>query len=64
VIVLDAFLGDLRLWRRLRGGVWLNVFHVPSAAGGWIRATREGVSPTLAISAFENYTLPRAKALP
>jgi hypothetical protein len=62
--VLDAFLGGLRPWRRLRGGAWLNVFHVPSTASGWIRLTREGISPSLAISASEDYTLPRAKALP
>lgn len=60
---LDFLFGGLRLWRRLRGGRWLDVFHVPSCAVvGWVRqdAPRQGEM----VSATEDYTLPRAKALP
>lgn len=62
--IFDAFLGGLRTWRRMRRGIWLDVSHVPSAAGGWIRLTRYGVPSSVVVHRAEDYTLPRARALP
>lgn len=59
---LDVFLGALRLWRRLRGGRWLNVFHVPSGCGGWVRSD-EKIHGEWVLD-VEDYRLPRARLLP
>lgn len=61
---LDAWLGGFRLWRRVRGGRWLDVFpvFVPGIVGGWVRSD-EPLRGEIVMAA-EDYTLPRAKALP
>ncbi len=59
---LDWQLGGLRFWRRLRGGRWHDVMFVPAGiVVGWVR--RE---PSMGewVAAAEDYTLPRARALP
>ena len=65
---LDFVLGGFRLWRRMRGGRWADVFHVPSCAVvGWIRLDPEKHGRELMgchVSAVEEYRLPRAKAPP
>lgn len=60
--ILDAFFGDLRLWRRLRGGRWIFVVHVPSMFIGWLRA--DGPKGSEVVERVEDYRIPRAKALP
>jgi hypothetical protein len=58
---LDIFLGGWRWYRRLRGGRWLDVFHVPSGCGGWSR--NDEPSRGEAVFGVEDYRLPRARAL-
>lgn len=61
--VLDFLLGGFRPWRRLRGGRWLDVFHVPSCTVvGWVRQgePRQGEH----VNAVEEYRMPRARLLP
>lgn len=59
---LDFALGCRRWYRRWRGGRWLEVFHVPSHCGGWVR--RIEIAPGEMMCDAEDYSLPRARALP
>lgn len=61
--ILDAFLGEWRWYRRLRGGRWLHVFHAPSTFDGWLRQERPD-NAAYHLVAAEDYRIPRARALP
>lgn len=60
---LDGLLSDMKTWRRLRGGRWTHYVLGPvPQIMGW-RRNSPLLSSEVEIAA-EDYTLPRAKALP
>lgn len=60
---IDAILGGIKAWRRLRGGRWVDVYPVAlPSVGGWVR-TDDPLRGEIVVAA-EDYRLPRAKALP
>jgi hypothetical protein len=62
MLFLDAFLGDYRWYRRLRGGYWMRVFHAPSTCTCWFRRTERRGSEVQIDG--EDYRHPRARLLP